>query len=440
MSKPDLSYAIGLPPEKAVEYFKSKGYTFSWNWKDTWQEAHAKAFTVAKVMRLDILQDIKDMVHKSLDEGITLQQFTKELMPKLQAKGWWGRRLLGDETGAATVQLGSPYRLRTIYQTNLQTSYMAGRYKDFMDNIADRPYWQYVAVMDSRTRPSHAALNGKVFRYDDPFWKAFFPPNGWNCRCRVRALSERNLKSKGITPETSEDKLSTQDKLVSKRTGETAKVTAYRDPVTGMEIAPDAGWSYNPGQAAFDPFVPRPAGPAEFGTYKTVGITGYKPPIETIYTKPLSKDMLLPSHQKSGWGEEDYINAFLGEFGTEIGGTPVLYRDVLNDPLAISESLFEDRAASGYKVMKADREIYLKLLADTIKDPSEVWLTWVKGKDEARLCKRYIGLYKSDKGKTGGYVVFDLVDDMWQGTTAFETRTTDYLDRQRTGTLLYTKK
>ncbi len=256
-TKPDLSYAIGLPPEKAIEYFKSKGYALSWNWHDTWQEAHAKAFTVAKAMRMDVLQDIHDMVQKALDEGITLQQFKQELTPKLQAKGWWGRKVIGDETGAQAVQLGSPRRLRTIYQTNLQTAYMAGRYKDFMNNVDDRPDWMYVAIMDRRTRPTHAALNGKVFRYDDPFWDSFYPPNGWNCRCRVRALSDGDLKSKGITPESSAGKLSTEGKLVSKRTGELREVTAYTDPVTGMKIAPDVGWSYNPGRAAWQPDLDR---------------------------------------------------------------------------------------------------------------------------------------------------------------------------------------
>lgn len=253
MSAPDLLYLLGLPPEKAIEYLKSKGYRFSWDWYDTWQEAHAKAFTVAKAMRMDVLQDIRDVVQKALDEGITFNQFRKELEPQLKAKGWWGKKLVGDETGAKEVQLGSPWRLKTIYQTNLQNAYMSGRYKDFIENVDDRPYWQYVAVMDSRTRPAHAALNGKVFRYNDPFWQSFYPPNGWNCRCRVRALSDRDIQKRNIRPESSEGNLSEEDRLVSKTSGGKRPVTVYTDPRTGEKVAPDVGWSYNPGEAAWNP-------------------------------------------------------------------------------------------------------------------------------------------------------------------------------------------
>ena len=44
----DLGLAVKLPPRRAIAYFKAKGYTVSWNWWDTWGEAHAKSFTAAK--------------------------------------------------------------------------------------------------------------------------------------------------------------------------------------------------------------------------------------------------------------------------------------------------------------------------------------------------------------------------------------------------------
>ncbi|KKP40296.1 MAG: phage Mu F virion morphogenesis protein [Candidatus Peregrinibacteria bacterium GW2011_GWC2_33_13] len=265
---PDLKYLISLKPEQAIKYLKNKGFKFSWDWHEVWQDAHTRSFTVAKVMREDILNDIREIVQKSLDEGLTLQQFKKELVPKLKDKGWWGiisgtseevrdelikRKLIKDKNlipesdEPVTVQLGTPWRLKTIYRTNIQTSYMAGRYKEQINNTDNRSCWQYVAVMDRRTRPSHAQLNGKVFRYDDPFWDSFYPPNGWGCRCRVRALSDDNLKDRNFDVDSSEGQISEEMRVISKKTGEEKPVAVYTDSLTGHKVSPDVGWSYNPG-------------------------------------------------------------------------------------------------------------------------------------------------------------------------------------------------
>jgi len=88
---PELQFLFNLAPEKAIAYLESKGVKFSWDWQDTWQEAHNKAFTVAKVMKLDILQDIRDEVTKSLTDGITFEQFKRDLEPILKRPGLVGK-------------------------------------------------------------------------------------------------------------------------------------------------------------------------------------------------------------------------------------------------------------------------------------------------------------------------------------------------------------
>jgi len=179
----DLLSLFNLPPEKAIEYFKSKGYAFSWDWQDVWQEAQATAFTVAKAMRLDILQTIRDELQTALDDGMMLRDFQKGLEPKLKALGWWGKHEIIDADGVVSnVQLGSPWRLRTSYETNMRTSYQAGAYHEMMDSMDEAPYGQLVAVLDQNTRPTHRALNGLVFRLDDPFWNTHWPPLDWGCR------------------------------------------------------------------------------------------------------------------------------------------------------------------------------------------------------------------------------------------------------------------
>lgn len=249
----ELKSLFKLQPALAIKYFRNKKSVTSWDWYEIWQDAHKKSFTIAKAMNTKVLNDIRDALDKSLAEGKTFHEFQKDLKPLLQKRGWWGEQIVVDTEGnAEKVQLGSMYRLKNIYRVNMQTAYMTGRYQTQFDNVDNRPYWEYVAVMDSSTRPEHAMLNGLVFRYDDPFWSAFYPPNGWNCRCRVVARSQKNLDSLDILPNSSDGTLSNEMHLVSKKSGEYKPVTVYTDPLTGKKIAPDVGWSHNPASGLVD--------------------------------------------------------------------------------------------------------------------------------------------------------------------------------------------
>lgn len=250
----DLGVVARLPPKEAISYFEAKGYNISWNWYEMLGDVHARAFTVAKCANLDVLNSLRDSVHKTLAEGMTQEQFIKELTPTLQKMGWWGKQVVVDSTGAAQViQLGSPRRLATIYQTNTRTAYAAGRYAQMMNTAESFPYWQYVAVMDTRTRPPHAELNLMVFRYDDPFWQTHYPPNDWECRCRVRAYSEARFKASGIDVTDSTGMLSTKtvDAGVDVLTGEVYQTTVTTFNNGRVKMTPGAGWSYNVGAAAF---------------------------------------------------------------------------------------------------------------------------------------------------------------------------------------------
>ena len=82
-----------------------------------------------------------------------------------------------------------------IFETNLLTSRAAGRYRQLTDPelLAVRPYWRYIhadGVMHPRPQHQHWGNIGLTLRYDHPFWKTHFPPNGWGCRCTVMAVRE----------------------------------------------------------------------------------------------------------------------------------------------------------------------------------------------------------------------------------------------------------
>jgi len=190
----NLSAVIGLKPADAIRFFRSKGFAITWDWQQQLKVNHATTFTVSKAMRMDILQDIREMLQKALDDGITYQQFLEELEPRLRAKGWWGRREVTTETGKQVVQLGSPHRLALIYRQNTQSALNAGRFKAFLDNADKRPFLMYVAVRDDRTTAICKSLDGQVRPVGDPFWNTYAPPNHFGCRSRLRPLTAKQAE------------------------------------------------------------------------------------------------------------------------------------------------------------------------------------------------------------------------------------------------------
>ena len=65
----------------------------------------------------------------------------------------------------------------------MQMAYGVGRRKAMEESAEDLPYWEYSAVGDDRTRPSHLALDGITFPANHPFWDTHYPPWEINCRC-----------------------------------------------------------------------------------------------------------------------------------------------------------------------------------------------------------------------------------------------------------------
>lgn len=167
--------------EEAIAWFRSKGYAISADsWRDVWKEANARSFTVARVTEMDVLMDIRDEVDKAIATGETLDQFVKNLAPTLERKGWLapqGEAAIVQLPDGSTMQRIAPWRLDTIYDTNLQTAYSVGRYEQQMEVAEQRPLWQYNAVIDEVTTPECEELNGVVYHYDHPFWDEWYPPN-----------------------------------------------------------------------------------------------------------------------------------------------------------------------------------------------------------------------------------------------------------------------
>lgn len=407
-----------LAPKEAVNFFRQKGYKTGFSWQDVWHEEHAYAFTVAKAMRNDILQDIRTAVDEAITEGVPFKEFARKLEPTLADKGWWGRKeLIDPKTGEKKlVQLGSPRRLRTIYHTNLRSAYSAGRWERIQRVKKTRPYLRYVAILDNRTRDQHRSWHDIILPVDHPFWEQFYPPNGWGCRCTVQQLSERDLERRGLSV-TPDDQLPKQKRsFVNKRTGEITRVPAGIDP----------GFDFNIGAARMKALTPPP-----LDRPLNVPFAGRPAQIPMPPPRRLGKNVLY----QDGLLDHQYINRFLREFNKD--PKPTVFMDVMGEPVIISDGLF--KTASGrFKLSKDMRYRYLGLLASTIKEPDEVWYVWEEyPKGRMTLRKKYLARWQVDGEDINGFVLFDTAKEGWSGITAFQAEKEKYFMNQRGGALVY---
>lgn len=196
-----LATAFKLAPAEAIKFFEKKGFKITWDWKDTLDDANNRVFQVAKAMKMDVLVDIRQEVEKAIGDGKSFADFQKDLEPRLRARGWWGKRTITRPDGTETVQLGSPHRLKTIYRTNVQSAYNAGRWTGQWENRKRRPYLMLIDGLIANSRPTHKKQSGSVQPTDSKFWRApdsWYPPNGFNCTGRTRPLTEAQAKARGI--------------------------------------------------------------------------------------------------------------------------------------------------------------------------------------------------------------------------------------------------
>lgn len=260
--------AFDVPPEVAIAYFQSKGLRPTFSYADMLGEAHDQAFTVAKMMDVELLGQVRKSLDDALANGESFAEWKRNLQPTLEKAGWWGRQPVIDPLtgGLVDAQLGSPWRLETIFRTNMQTAYAVGQWDEIASQAEVAPFLMYDAVDDSRTRPEHAAWDRTVLPVTSKWWRTHFPPNGWNCRCSVIQLDREEVEALGL--EIAERPPADGSyEWTNPRTGDTQRIPNGIDP----------GFERNPGRAHIkdlDKLLAQKAQalPADMAAAATVGI------------------------------------------------------------------------------------------------------------------------------------------------------------------------
>lgn len=172
--------------------------------KKMMQNFLAEAFTVAGVTHYELQEKLKQLA-KDIADGNTEEQKAKGV-EHVDAKKLW-KDLSEDLIAQYSYGFAPPRgHLLTNYQTALTSAYHGTLWKK-IETAGIYIALQYKTRMDERVREKHKTLQDRVFYRADAIWDKIYPPNGWNCRCYTIPLTAAQLKSMGLTPESSDGAL-----------------------------------------------------------------------------------------------------------------------------------------------------------------------------------------------------------------------------------------
>ena len=174
--------------ERAAESLRERNIVTREQFDQLTDEAKARAFTVAGEQSLDALDTIRQLLADDIERGTSLRSFRNRVREAIE----------GSEIG--------PAHLENVYRTNVQAAFSDGHETLASNPVVEEvfPYQEILPIDDGRTREDHLALaslglNGTgVFRRDDPMWRLFTPPWGYQCRCGVNLLTIDAAARRGV--------------------------------------------------------------------------------------------------------------------------------------------------------------------------------------------------------------------------------------------------
>lgn len=183
----ELNAVLKKPFAEQVAFFRNKlgNLVPTAKWDDLQKAQHDTAFMVAGAQKADLLADLSKSIDKAISQGAGLEAWRKDFKAAVEEYDWHGWMGESTETGRA-------WRTRVTYQTNMQTSYAAGRFAQLQEGGFE--YWVYHHSDGVKVpREQHLAWDGMALPADHPFWQTHYPPNGWGCQCYVTGARNKDI-------------------------------------------------------------------------------------------------------------------------------------------------------------------------------------------------------------------------------------------------------
>jgi uncharacterized protein with gpF-like domain len=205
-SPPQYVNPFAMTAPELVSWIQGKQPRAIGSWNELGLEEYTRSFTAARTAGYDIIGDLYDaMVAAMSDPNATEQDFSDMILPVLLAKGW-----LPDKSRSEVAS-----RVQLIYDTNLRIAQATGRWDRIQSSKAALPYLRAHTAHDERvrhppkSRSDHRAFDDIILPVDHSFWRSYYPPLGFRCRCQVVQISRGQFARLG-RPVTSDTELASR--------------------------------------------------------------------------------------------------------------------------------------------------------------------------------------------------------------------------------------
>jgi len=214
-----------LPFEEAIKFLKSLVPLTRQEYDQLDHHLKFRAFTIARVFSVDVINKIKERYVKALQKGerpADVMQFLDETLKKVG------------------VHPENPFWLETHARVNFLSAYNAGRWVQIKQSKTVK-YLVYNAIIDKRTTKLCKTLDGTVKLIDDPFWEKSYPPNHFNCRALATVVRRELAHIKELKP-TPEEKVKKFLKELEADKQLKREFQFKGHPAKSLELIPKSVW------------------------------------------------------------------------------------------------------------------------------------------------------------------------------------------------------
>lgn len=205
--------SIGVKFSEAIEFLRRVLAIGSDEWLQILAQEGEVSSAIADDTVRSVVESLAQAVLEAIENGGSLESFREDYARIVAENGW---AYHGNEA----------WHSQLIWRLHTGTAFSAGYWEQAQRLEAARPgtvYGRLVTAGDNRVRHTHAEMHGIIRPIGDAYWKTHWPPNGFNCRCSVMVITERDMRRYGWS------------------------VTPDNDP--RLLVPPDPGWSFNAGAA-----------------------------------------------------------------------------------------------------------------------------------------------------------------------------------------------